>query len=292
MKKLGGVLLILALMIAFVPSRKASAAACDNVSSYGAIRLNVPELNNIKQQALWVRMQAPSANSKILAEINGADCLEIGGEDLGPNEWTWQTWRKSGQVSVINFEKSAGNTIKVIGINDGVKIDRILLTDAFCTPQEYGNNCRTVVELRQSQDLKVTMLPAPSESKISGKVLLTSTPQQNTQNLRAVEYVAEGNIVQRFETPAPFDTTLLANGKYEIGINTILKDGKVIREATVVDIKNAENALSPAVRWVRLNMRSVSIAGVVIGGLLTSITLLNIMKKWHKSRRERKFHGF
>lgn len=292
MKKTGGLLIIFALLLGFLPVNIAAAEACANTSTYGAVNLSVPELTETKQQALWVRMQAPLPESRVLVEVNGEDCLEIGG-DINSTDWSWQTWKINGSPAFVDFDKSTGNSIKIIGVSDGVKIDRILLTKNFCTPQDYGSNCRDSLDLSQpTVSGDITMLAPPSNEAVAGKVLLSSTPQQHKSRLEKLEYSVDGKIIQTVMSPEPFDTTLVPNGKYQVGITTTLDTGTVFREATVIEIKNSENVFSPLVRWVRLNTRIVSMVGVSLGAALVLVSLFNLLRMAYKHHRERTFHGF
>lgn len=287
----GGFVALIVLLSTVLPVQQVSAAKCANVTSFGAVSINLPELKKTNRQALWIRMQAPAEDGKALVEINESACLEVGGQGIKPDTWTWQTWRNNGQVSVVNFRSPKGNVIKVIGVSDGLKIDRILLTDAECTPEEYGNNCRDAVELKQGE-IESTILPSPSNGTVSGKVQLSSTPQQYTLQLKTLEYIVKGKVIQKSEIPEPFDTSLLENGKYEVIIRTTLSSGEVVNESTVLDIKNPENAFTPVVRWAKLNIRAVRIAGIILGSLLAVTLFMAFIKKVYLARRERKFHGF
>lgn len=292
MKKIGGLLIISALLLSFLPVSKAAAEECANTSTYGAVNLSIPDLSDTKGQTLWVRMQTPTPDGKILAEINGRDCLTIGG-DVQTTDWSWQTWEQDGNPVYVDFERPDGNFIKLIGVSDGVKIDRILLTKDTCVPEDYGTNCRNSLEqdeLTITDD--VSVLTPPSNEPVAGKILLSNTPQQYKSDLEKVEYSIDGKTIQTATTPEPFDTSLVENGKYKVNITTTLKNGEVFRESTVIDVKNSENVLTPIIRWIRHNMRIVSMVGAIIGGVIVLTILLLLVRAAYKRRKERSFHGF
>ncbi len=274
-------------MLPFLNS-EATAAGCSSASSFGAVELNVPSLPDIRSKILWVRMQSPSSSGKVLAEINSGQCLEIGGTNLLPNQWSWQ----NSPDGPITFPSFNNNSVKLIGISNGIKIDRILLTEPSCTPKDFGNNCQNAVELKASEGPSATIIPPPSDGAVGGKVILSQTPDKNRSDLESVEYVVEAKIIQTVKGPQPFDTTLIPNGKHSIQINTRLDNGAVIRETTVIDVRNPENALTPVVRWVRLNLRLAKLVALIIGGAIVAAALYNVLKTWYLNYRQRKFHGF
>lgn len=286
MKRIGGALISIVLILAAVPVSSAFAAACSNVSSFGAVSLNLPEIKKTEDRSVWVRMQSPNQSDKILLELNERECFEVGGKDSVPNQWSWQTPANS-----ISLDGSEGNTLKLIGINSGVRVDRVLLTEEGCVPQDFGNNCQKAVELT-TYGPATTILPSPSDKPIGGKVVLSSTPEDNKSNLKELKYSVNGRTVQTSTTVVPFDTTLVENGKYNVLIQTVLNDGEIIYESTSLEIDNPENFLSPVVRFVRSNMLVIKKIAIVLLAVLAVLVVLKGLSMWRRSKRERSFHGF
>lgn len=294
MKLLTRTLIIAGLLLpSFVvfASQPASAAACANTSEFGTSVLQVPKLPSTNDRVLWVRMQAPNESSKVLVEVNEADCLEIGGYEYQPGTWAWQAYRdQSGAVVPLSFDSDSDNVVKVIGVSDGVKVDRILITDNSCLPVDFGNNCQNSVSLIEDQQAVTALLP-PSNDPVSGKVRLSQTPEDNIGELKQVSYTVNGQVVQTSNAPEYFDTTLIGNGKHTVYITTKLADGNEIREMVDLEVKNPQNAFSPIVRWLKLNKHSL-----LIGlGILISLVLLVVASRKFisgtRKRRERKFWG-
>lgn len=289
-----GILVLLSLVtcgLLWTPGN-ARAAACSNVSSYGAVNLNVPELPNDDSRLLWVRLQATGSDAVLLAEINKDQCLEIKAQDVEPNQWVWVA-RQEGNVSApISFPARQGNTLRLIGITDGLKVDRVLLTEESCVPADFGNNCKDAVALGQELPENVTVLAAPSDGAVSGRVILSLTPGRYQDELAEVKYSVAGRTIQSVSTPEPFDTTLVKNGVHTILIDTKLNDGTVIYESVVVEIRNAENIFTPLVRWVRLNVALMRLIGIIIGGALLLFVIIMVLRGWWRHNRERVFHGF
>ncbi len=284
---------ILLLAVAFLGSLiypdKLSAAACANTSSFGAVSYNLPQLSNTEDQAIWLRLKSENPESKLLVEINGNECIEIGDFNDSGDGWFWQTYRREGQIVPISFSSANGNTLKIIGISEGIKLDRILVTDKDCRPQEFGNGCYSDGSNNSKDD--VIILPPVSDGPISGRIGLSTTPTENLSQLSKVSYMVNGIVVQESVNDSGFDTTLVENGKYTIYITTTLKSGEVIREMMPVEIKNPENAFSLIIRWIRINRRSVSIVAGTVFLLLAIILISRLHSRYRKNKRERSFRG-
>lgn len=295
MKKFGGLLiatLVLAGVWNLTTPVPADAAACANISTYGAVNLNVPILPKKGDYLVWVRMQSPEATGRVLLEINEARCLEVSGTALQPNTWVWQGYTEAGQRKLVSFDFVEGNMIKVIGIQAGIKIDRVLLTDPDCTPEDFGNNCAREFEATAAPANNILALPPPSDQPVSGKIKLSNTPFTRLQQLESLRYIAGGRTLQSATTAEPFDTTLLENGKYTVIIETTLDTGEVIHESTVIEIKNPENVLSPVMRWLRQQHKSLIVIALTIGSVLASVFIFMFIRHSYLKRRQRHFHGF
>src|SRR5690606_15699721 len=131
-----------------------------------------------------------------------------------------------------------------------------------------------------------------TDGPVSGKVLLSSTPEQQHAALKELVYTVNGRKLQTSDRAVPFDTTVLENGKYTVYITTRLQDGTVIKESTAVEIKNAENFLTPAIRWIKLHWTSIKLILLVAGVVLAAIVIFRLIIGWLRHRRERSFHGF
>lgn len=290
MKKAGGIILVLALLIMPLSGGQADAAACANVSSFGAVTLDVPELRRLEGQVLWARVQAPASAGRLLIEVNQDECLDIS-FDAPAGEWSWQTYRTDGQPLALQFPRATGNTIRLIGVEAGVKVDRVLLAEPSCVPQDFGNNCRQAVELAAGGTVP-TPLPPPSDDPVSGKVVLSRTPASHKAQLQELIYRLDNRLLQKSRSAEPFDTTLVPNGKHLISIETVLQDGRRIHETTIIEVNNPDNFLTPAVRFVRVN-RDLFVRVAAAAACLALIAgLAWLYRRSRRARRERSFHGF
>lgn len=137
-------LLILSLLLLNVP--KAYAAACSEKGLGSASNAySVPYAGN---KQIWLRMAGTNANSKsINVEVkdsnNAITCLKATNSTPSVN-WTWiRAGGLSGQVSL-----SLNNNLTLYGLDDGVRVDKIVAFDATrsCTPSNVfpgtlGDEC-------------------------------------------------------------------------------------------------------------------------------------------------------
>jgi hypothetical protein len=281
-----------ALVLLSVP-QTISAAACTSVSDYGAIDMALPVLPVSDTHAIWIRMQSLSPTAGVLVEVNQANCFNITGSNLSPDKWSWQTYQQSGAIVPLSFPNLEGNNIRLIGIESGVKIDRVLITRSDCIPLEFGDNCGDASQAANTlSSSTATIIPPPSNDSVSGKVLLSSTPERYRSLLKSLDYSVDGQTLQSSAKNENFDTTLVNNGKHTIIITTTLTNGAIIKEQTVIDVDNLENAISPTVRWMRLHTGTIKTVAIIFGFLLIFIFLYSTLKGWYIRQRERSFHGF
>lgn len=271
----------------------AHAAACSGVEQYGAVDMIVPVLPDAETHKVWIRLQSAGTTAKVLAEVNKANCIEVSGTNLVPHQWSWQTYRQNGAPVPLKFPKTEGNTIRIIGIEAGVKVDKVLITRADCVPLEFGENCVGVAEAvsESINDSGTIILPPPSNDEVAGAVVLSATPELHKAYLSNLSYIVQGKTLQSFSENKPFDTTLVADGKHTVTVVTTLKNGTVIREKTVIKVDNNEHALSPIIRWVRLHADIVKAALLIVAALLTVVIIIRSIRRWYRNYLNRAFHG-
>lgn len=286
-----GVVLNLAGLFAVMP-RSVGAAACANVSSFGAVTVSLPVLEHIKDRVIWLRMQSAEGDAKVQVEVNSADCLQIGGQTERSDTWQWFTV-KSGQGDVVpyTFTRHDGNMLKIIGVKPGVRVDKVLVTDSLCVPQDFGNNCQAGgAEMVVAEEQDFIILPQVS-GPIQGRVKLSDTPERNRSQLKEVSYRVAGQVVQRSADGIEFDTNRVKNGTHTVYITTMLQDGSQIKEQIVVEIKNPENPFTAFVRWAKLNQQGLKIGLLIIIGIVVLLVLARLALARRKKRRVRLFHG-
>lgn len=123
-------------------------AACAPLNSDRGVvtqSINVPTAGTYR---VWNRVMAPdNTNNSYYLEIDDAICgINVGDSASIPaSTWTWLDYKDGATTSKINLTLTAGNhTFKMIGKEDGVKLDRIILlnaTDSCAPPTATGDNC-------------------------------------------------------------------------------------------------------------------------------------------------------
>lgn len=291
MNKRGKLILLagfLSIGIYFLGSPSVQAAACTNVSSFGAVDLQLPELSNTKDQAVWVRMQG-NLNDRVLVEINETDCYEIKFEHEDSGLWFWQTVLDGQEKKLISFSQHSGNRLKIIGLSGGIKVDRVLITDENCVPQDFGDNChKGVTATSATEPHDYTAIASPA-GEVSDKLHISPTVQNS--DIKEVSYTVAGRLIQKDSSAREFDTTLLENGKHTVYITSTLSDGTTVRERISLQVKNPENALTPVVRWLKLHSASIRIIALVLLVLAMSMIVAKFVRGAKRSKRERTFRG-
>ncbi len=93
---------------------------------------------------VWSRISNPEGlASSYLLEIDGGDCIAVGGIVNPADTWTWINYKDGNETSFIDIELTAGShDIKMVGNSQGVTLDRLLfMPDDSCTPVGMGDSC-------------------------------------------------------------------------------------------------------------------------------------------------------
>lgn len=270
------------------------AEACDVSSDSPSATVNVPVLPKAGEYNIWTRVQTPDAsNTRFRLEINGNSCFVVFND--GPvQEWAWVTSsgnRSDARNVNYNFGSTTNNKIKIIGMDEGVKVDRILVLQDSCVPEGNGDNCRAGATTIATQATNQSIEQDPT-GQVQGKVFVASLLTQSSKDVNKVQYFSDGKKVQESPGITPFDTTLVDNGIRTITTRIFWSDGTSEDVVSTVTVKNPLNTFSPLVRWLRLNQRLMMFVGFV--SALISIFMLTLaLAKIAQSRsKKRHAHGF
>jgi len=293
MKKLALCLLLIATLL--LPLKGKVLAACQSDdNSYGAVTLQAPTLPSAGSYTVWTRLQVPSTTSnQYRLEINNSACYEVGGKGIEVGKWSWVSFQDNEPTRKISydFEKASGNSLKLIGTNAGVKVDRILLVKTDCIPVDLGTNCESSGVAATVSTAGATEVPPPTSSEVSGLIVASTTVSQNPGTISKVVYFADSNMMPT-ATGFALDTTLLSNGAHRITMQITKLNGTVINEATTLQVSNKQNAFSPLKRWVRLNQSTAVLLSSIIGGALVVAATLLIVRHMKLNKRLLEFRGF
>jgi len=286
-------LLLAVLMVILFPAGKVHAAACETVGEPTA-NLDVPVLPKVGSYKIWTRMQTPdAANIRYQLEVNEASCFTVFHD--GPvDEWTWVNvhgTRSEPQVVSFDFTNTNDNKVKLIGIDEGVKIDRLLLLQDDCVPEGTGDNCRAGATTVAAQTEAESVSQTPSDP-VSGKVFVSATLTQSSKEVKKVQYYSDGKKVQESVGIVPFDTTLVDNGVHTITTRIFWADGTSEDSVNTITVKNPTTTFSPLKRWARLHSRLLVLVGVVLAAVSITLLALTIVRSIQLRQRSKRFHGF
>lgn len=269
----------------------ASAAACTaGESVYGEAKQDIGTLPSTGIYTIWTRMQAANETSnRYQLEVNGEACYTIGGEGVSSTQWEWVNFQNGDQNKTVtyNFINSTGNQVRMLGIDPAVKIDSILVVPDNCVPEDTGENCTSATSIGSTASISGLNETMPVSGTVTFAVLFPS----GSIEVKTVEYSSDGQKVQKSNGATGLDTTLLANGTHEVTAKVTYSDGTIESETHQLEVDNPTTALSPVLRWARLNKGLL----VVIGGLLGIISVLGliyaIMRRNHLRKHYARTHG-
>lgn len=219
------------------------------VSSYGTLTANVsvPENGTYK---LWVRMSAPdTTNNAVQAQIDTGSVVRVGDGGLTPNTWTWVDYKNGDKNNKTSFSLNSGTRkVTLTGVEPGVKVDRVLLTNESCVPEGTGENCTNPTPPPPTPTASVSITSPTNGATVTGvvPVKLTSTVPVHSVSFRI------NDVWQTTDDTAPYewnwDTSNLKSGSYRIVTRTRAQGdpGDVYTEkAIVVNVNNGQTPVTP-----------------------------------------------
>jgi hypothetical protein len=295
MKKRALLLSILSLLMIVSSRGSVMAAACNDFSKYGSVSVGLPVLPSRGSYVVWTRMQVPDAtHNQYELEISGTACYQVGGSSLTPGQWTWVNFQDGDLSNKVehDFDHTSDNTVKLIGTQAGVKIDRLLLIKGDCVPTDLGANCQTNTVAIDPNDIAgATEVPPLSAGPVSGIIIPSQSIVRAPLTIAKVVYFSESQAIPTAYNNG-IDTTLLSNGKHKITMQITATNGTVTNEATTLEVRNPQNAFSPIKRWVRLNAKTAVTISSVMGGLLVLTAVFLIYRHMKLQKRLLEFKGF
>ncbi len=160
--------LFLALVGVVHHAPSAHAAPCVSPGDDYGMVTSTTSVGTSSTYRLWTRIAAPnSSDNSYRLEVDGTTCYDIGGAAVptyangastrfqaGSANWI-STTTTGDQVDVSL--SSGSHTFKLIGMAEGVVIDRLLLTtDTACRPTDTGHNCASAYFVADiNQDTRV-----------------------------------------------------------------------------------------------------------------------------------------
>ncbi len=213
-------------------------------TSYGSatMSLNVPA-DGVYHA--WSRLMAPdTTNNSYILQIDNDCPILIGNAVLAANSWTWVDYQNGNSASKTDVTLKAGaHSVKLIGNEPNVGLDRVMFLSDTCVPTATGDNC-------------LTPPPAPPTATLtyppSGQVL------HDTETLTANATASSGASITNVEffqgltslgkdTSSPYsaswNTTGVGNGTYTISaIATDSLGQKSAASSSTVTVQNLDTS--------------------------------------------------
>lgn len=223
------------------------------VNNFGTMTTNVtvPTSSTYK---IWVRMNAPDANNNaVQLQVDSGTAMKVGDGGLTPNTWTWVDWKNGNTSDKVTTALSAGTRkITLTGIEPGVKIDRVLITDETCQPTGTGEECTVITPPATpppSSGLNVSIVKPTSGQTISG---VTQVAVEPATNVEEVSFRING-VWQTTDKDTPFTWTNWDTTKFPNGSNTVTirarkvgdPGSKYTEKSVVVNVVNGTTSTQP-----------------------------------------------
>jgi hypothetical protein len=169
---------------------------------------------------VWVRMSAQSAtNDSVILEVDSTTCNVIMGDISIPTTgWKWVNYRNASTTNTVSVSLSAGShSLKLIGREDGVKVDRVLFVpqDANCVPQDAdkGNSCAGSFDTEAPK----TAITAPKTGDTIGGTYTLQASASDDIAVSKVDFYAGTKLIGT-DTTAPYSLSInTTNGSYPNG---------------------------------------------------------------------------
>lgn len=226
------------LTVVAVTPRSVSAACPAPEDDYGSVTMTV-NVTSPDTYRVWSRIMAPdSASNSYLLEVDGGTCLTIGDSSIPANTWTWVDYQNGNTSSKADITLSAGShTLKAIGREPDVKLDRILLlSDESCVPAGTGDNCAA------DTSPPTAGITAPTNgATVSGNIMITAIAEDDIAMDR-VEFYRDSTKLGEDDTfPYSYNwnTSTVADGTYTLTARAVdTSDNETDSAGVIVEVDN------------------------------------------------------
>jgi chitodextrinase len=238
--------LLIGVCIALGGQTKVDAAACAAATTdlgTDTLTVNVPAAATY---TIWTRMKAPDAtHNSINLQVDTTDCFAVGGGAFTATAWNadstnWIKYASGATSNQISLALTAGpHTLKYIGTQAGVEVDRIILSsDPACVPVGTGNNCQS----GDSTAPTVSLQTPTANQAVTGTLNMTATAA-DASGISQVKFMVDGQLVGT-STTAPYayawNSAAVANGAHTVTAQATDTAGNTATSAAVsITVTNA-----------------------------------------------------
>ena len=210
--KIGILATITLALVALVIQTNSAKATCAPPPTDKGVATTVLDIPSPGSYRVWSRIKAPNStvNSYNL-EIDGTTCgIIVGDKAITAGAWTWVDYQSGSDTNKINVNLTAGpHTLKIIGREAGLKVDRVILTaDPDCFPSGDGGNC---VTFEDSTKPTTTITSPANGATISNTVSVEASASDNEVVSRVEFYLDDVKFAE--DTSVPYTTDLNSKAK-------------------------------------------------------------------------------
>jgi chitodextrinase len=196
-------------------------------------------------------MKAPSATQNTVnLQVDTSACYSVGGGSLVAGSWAtnssnWINYQNGAPSNVVTLSLPAGaHTLKYIGAQAGVEIDRVIMTsDSSCTPSGVGTNCESGDSTAPTISLQVLSAgqPVTAGQTVNGSLTMNATAA-DASGIANVQFLVDGNAVST-DTSSPYsfswNSATTSNGSHTLSARaTDTKNNAATSTNLAVNVSN------------------------------------------------------
>lgn len=239
--------------------QQTSAAACAPSGDRGVVTHTLTDVT-AGTYRIWSRMMsAGGGNDSYFIEItrnsnNNKDCFVVGDStQISSSNWTWVDYQNGSSSNKLNYSFPANGsyTVKLIGREDNVKLDRVMFLSNGCTPTGNGDNCAVIPN--QAPTVQITS-PSNNATLTSSPVTIQANASDSDGTIQRVEFqIDNGQVHTDYSAPYTYSWAISSanNGQHTIKVTAYDNEGQASSPATInvtVNIPVADTT-PPNVSW-------------------------------------------
>ena len=226
-----------------------SAVAPPKPPSFGSFTAQVT-VPNTASYRLWVRLKSPiAANDAVQAQVDADTPIRLGDAPVTPNAWTWIDYKNGDTASKSDLSLTTGlHTIKITGIESGVKVDRVMVAAAGCIPSGLGDNCATIAPVIVPDTIAPTAPAGLIGSAVSGTdINISWTASVDSVGVTGYQVFRHNQEIAAVTATTYSDTDLTPGQTYSYTVKAKDQAGNISSSSNVLTLTTvADVAVTPA----------------------------------------------
>jgi hypothetical protein len=137
---------------------------------------------------------------------------------ITPNTWVWVNYKDGSTVSPFDSTLTAGNhTFTLVGRENGVKVDKVLLLSDTCVPTGTGSNCEAVTDTTPPT---VSVTSPTNGATVSGSSVAVSANASDNVGVSGVQFKLDGANIGSEDITSPYsiawNSTTVSNSSHTL----------------------------------------------------------------------------